>query len=83
MVVMESILSNKNGGVGVGAGAKKQPMERCGSFQMPLHYPRYTKSDYETMPEWKLDRLLGQYGLPLVGDVEEKRNFAVGTFLWS
>ncbi|KAL0371890.1 UNVERIFIED_CONTAM: hypothetical protein Scaly_0870600 [Sesamum calycinum] len=26
----------------------------CG-FQMPLHYPRYKKSDYEKMPEWQLD----------------------------
>ncbi|KAL5993546.1 hypothetical protein ACLOJK_014471 [Asimina triloba] len=62
--------------------------ERCGGggggyFQMPLHYPRYTKSDYETMPEWKLDCLLAQYGLPLVGDVPEKRKFAIGAFLWN
>ncbi|KAK3227992.1 hypothetical protein Dsin_007854 [Dipteronia sinensis] len=54
----------------------------CCSFQMPLHYPRYTKRDYETMPEWKLDCLLKQYGLPVVGDVNQKRNFAMGAFLW-
>jgi hypothetical protein len=27
-------------------------------FQMPLHYPNYTKEDYEDMPESKLDLLL-------------------------
>ncbi|KAL4368246.1 hypothetical protein GQ457_05G031260 [Hibiscus cannabinus] len=27
-------------------------------FQMPLHYPRYTKADYEKMEEWKVDVLL-------------------------
>jgi hypothetical protein len=50
---------------------------------MPLHYPRYTKSDYETMPEWRLDCLLKEYGLPITGDVEQKRKFAMGAFLWS
>ncbi|GMH09346.1 hypothetical protein Nepgr_011187 [Nepenthes gracilis] len=51
-------------------------------FQMPLHYPRYKKRDYETMPEVKLDRLLMEYGLPITGNVDEKRNFAMGAFLW-
>ncbi|KAF8380101.1 hypothetical protein HHK36_027571 [Tetracentron sinense] len=51
-------------------------------FQMPLHYPRYRKADYETMPEWKLDCLLTEYGLPVTGDVTHKRSFAMGTFLW-
>lgn len=55
--------------------------EKC-SFQMPLHYPKYTKKDYESMPEWKLDCLLQQYGLPVTGDVNYKRNFAMGAFLW-
>jgi len=27
-----------------------------GFFQMPLHYPRYSKKEYVDMPEWKLDR---------------------------
>ncbi|KAM1025121.1 hypothetical protein ACFX13_039031 [Malus domestica] len=49
---------------------------------MPLHYPRYQKSDYESMPEWKLDCLLKQYGLPVIGDVNQKRKFAMGAFLW-
>ncbi|KAF7826147.1 Nucleotide-sugar transporter [Senna tora] len=49
---------------------------------MPLHYPRYTKADYETMPEWRLDCLLQQYGLPLTGDLHHKRHFAIGAFLW-
>ncbi|RZC91291.1 hypothetical protein C5167_027357 [Papaver somniferum] len=55
---------------------------KCGYFQMPLHYPRYKKSDYESMDEWKLDCLFIQYGLPVHGDLEYKRNYAIGTFLW-
>ncbi|XP_071730691.1 uncharacterized protein [Rutidosis leptorrhynchoides] len=54
------------------------------NFQMPLHYPRYKKEDYEKMPEWKLDCLLKEYGLPTdIGDVHEKRKFAMGAFLWT
>lgn len=56
--------------------------ERCGHFQMPLHYPRFTRADYESMPEWKLDCLLKEYGLPITGNLEQKRNFAMGAFLW-
>ncbi|KAK4352923.1 hypothetical protein RND71_028441 [Anisodus tanguticus] len=52
-------------------------------FQMPLHYPKYTKAEYESMPEWKLDCLLTQYGLPIHGDVNNKRKFAMGAFLWT
>ncbi|KAJ0049532.1 hypothetical protein Pint_15033 [Pistacia integerrima] len=51
-------------------------------FQMPLHYPRYKKKDYENMPEWKLDCLFKEYGLPIVGDVNQKRKFAMGAFVW-
>ncbi|KAH7513821.1 hypothetical protein FEM48_Zijuj11G0022800 [Ziziphus jujuba var. spinosa] len=51
-------------------------------FQMPLHYPRYKKKDYETMPEWRLDCLFTEYGLPISGDVNQKRKFAMGAFLW-
>ncbi|KAK7276312.1 hypothetical protein RIF29_17451 [Crotalaria pallida] len=52
-------------------------------FQMPLHYPRYTEKDYQDMPEWKLDRLLKEYGLPTThGDLAYKREFAMGAFLW-
>ncbi|KAL4562641.1 hypothetical protein LXL04_026669 [Taraxacum kok-saghyz] len=51
-------------------------------FEMPLHYPRYTRADYEMMPEWKLDCLLRSYGLPITGDVNHKRKFAMGAFLW-
>lgn len=53
------------------------------SFQMPLHYPRYTKKDYENMPEWKLDCLLNEYGLSVSGDANHKRKFAMGAFLWN
>ncbi|KAK4411478.1 hypothetical protein Sango_0220800 [Sesamum angolense] len=74
---MESINNSRGGG---GGGE----MKRCG-FQMPLHYPRYTRAEYEVMAEWKLDCLLAQYGLhPHVsGDVEHKRKFAMGAFLWT
>ncbi|KAI3853114.1 hypothetical protein MKW92_023478 [Papaver armeniacum] len=52
-------------------------------FQMPLHYPRYKKSDYEKMEEWKVDMLLREYGLDnFKGTLDEKREFAMGTFLW-
>ncbi|CAL5195098.1 unnamed protein product [Lathyrus oleraceus] len=52
------------------------------SFQMPLHYPRYTQADYEIMPEWRLDCLLKQYGLPIVADLQQRRIFAMGAFIW-
>lgn len=51
-------------------------------FKMPLHYPNYSKADYDSMPEWKLDRLLSEYGLPVVGSAEHKNKFAMGAFLW-
>ena len=55
----------------------------CGlCFQMPLHYPRYSREDYEAMPEWQLDRLLSEYGLPATGTIHQKRSFAMGAFLW-
>ncbi|KMT18393.1 hypothetical protein BVRB_2g025450 [Beta vulgaris subsp. vulgaris] len=50
---------------------------------MPLHYPRYTIDDYQKMPEITLDRLLAEYGLSVKGDIAFKREFAIGTFLWS
>ncbi|KAF3448667.1 hypothetical protein FNV43_RR09380 [Rhamnella rubrinervis] len=59
----------------------KNKSEVC-QFQMPLHYPRYSKKDYETMPEWRLDCLLREYGLPVIGDANQKRKFAMGAFLW-
>lgn len=54
------------------------------NFQMPLHYPRYTKEEYKELPEWMLDRLLAQYGLSTSGhhDLESKREYAMGAFLW-
>ncbi|KAK8491054.1 hypothetical protein V6N13_121997 [Hibiscus sabdariffa] len=63
---------------------EKQQMNRVelGFFQMPLHYPRYTMQDYLDMPEWKLDRLLSEYGLSANGDLDYKRKFAIGAFLW-
>lgn len=57
---------------------------KFGWFQMPIHYPRYKKGDYEKMEEWRLDNLLQQYGLLafLNSSLEEKRAYAIGTFLW-
>ncbi|KAK6929404.1 hypothetical protein RJ641_005609 [Dillenia turbinata] len=60
----------------------KNKMGNISFFQMPLHYPRYTKEDYQGMPENILDRLLAEYGLPADGDLAYKRNFAIGAFLW-
>lgn len=53
-------------------------------FQMPVHYPRYSKAEYEEMEEWKVDRLLSQYGLHSFhgGRLTDKRAVAIGTFLW-
>ncbi|KAL4334708.1 hypothetical protein GQ457_07G012720 [Hibiscus cannabinus] len=52
-------------------------------FQMPVHYPRYLKADYERMEEWRIDMLLKEYGFSRNGGtVDEKRAFAMGAFLW-
>ncbi|XP_044496015.1 uncharacterized protein LOC123218586 [Mangifera indica] len=51
-------------------------------FQMPLHYPRYSKADYQKMEEWKVDMLLREYGLTFQGTLDQKRAYAMGTFLW-
>ncbi|KAK8626389.1 hypothetical protein V6N13_134036 [Hibiscus sabdariffa] len=52
-------------------------------FQMPVHYPRYSKADYEKMEEWRIDMLLKEYGFSSNGGtVDEKRAFAMGAFLW-
>ncbi|CAI0374327.1 unnamed protein product [Linum tenue] len=69
-----------------GAGCKTDDANRTPpaetGFRMPLHYPRYSKRDYESMEEWRLDLLLSQYGLRFDGTVEEKRAYAIGAFLW-
>jgi hypothetical protein len=62
--------------------AKCSPRMSCETFQVPLDYPRYKKQDYERMEVWKLDQLLREYGLVVNGSVEEKRAYAMGTFLW-
>ncbi|KAK8350027.1 hypothetical protein V6Z11_A06G184200 [Gossypium hirsutum] len=56
-------------------------MHLASGFQMPLHYLRYMKVDYEKM-EWKVDMLLREYGLSLEGNLslDEKRAYAMGTF---
>ncbi|KAL6626984.1 hypothetical protein ACP70R_030710 [Stipagrostis hirtigluma subsp. patula] len=61
---------------------QQQAMGCGGYFQMPLHYPRYSREEYEAMPEWQLDRLLSEYGLPVAGTLHHKRAFAIGAFLW-
>ncbi|KAH7444038.1 hypothetical protein KP509_02G061600 [Ceratopteris richardii] len=51
-------------------------------FQMPLHYPRFSSADYYDMEEWRLERLLEEYGLNIPSTLEAKRDLAIGTFLW-
>ncbi|KAE8723559.1 Import inner membrane translocase subunit TIM50-A [Hibiscus syriacus] len=52
-------------------------------FEMPVHYPRFSKTDYEKMEEWRIDMLLKEYGFGFNGGtVNEKRAFAMGAFLW-
>lgn len=73
----------RGGGAAAGSGLPNGLVarDRCG-FQMPLHYPRYTRAEYLVMPEWKLDCLLNEYGLHVSGDLDHKRKFAMGAFLW-
>uniref|UniRef100_A0A1J3FP21 DUF7722 domain-containing protein n=1 Tax=Noccaea caerulescens TaxID=107243 RepID=A0A1J3FP21_NOCCA len=51
-------------------------------FQVPLHYPKFSKSDYEAMDDLNLDLLLKQYGFSFEGSLDEKRVFAIESFLW-
>lgn len=63
---------------------EKEKVMTC-NFEMPLHYPRYTKEDYAKMEEWKVDLLLKQYGLDHVikgKSLDDKRKFVMGAFLW-
>ncbi|CAL9180255.1 unnamed protein product [Musa acuminata subsp. burmannicoides] len=66
-----------------GEGQQHQQLrDGRGCFQMPVRYPTYTQADYEAMPEWKLNCILREYGLPVTGDIDDKRRFAMGAFLW-
>ncbi|OAY80807.1 hypothetical protein ACMD2_07066 [Ananas comosus] len=56
----------------VDARPKKSP-EAAKIRTMPLHYPRCKKEDYMKMEEWRLDLLLRSM---------EKRDYAMGAFLW-
>ncbi|KAK3428566.1 hypothetical protein EUGRSUZ_E00074 [Eucalyptus grandis] len=84
---MESVATTpepaSEGGSARANGRHQHPANPCTSFQMPLHYPRFTRADYEAMPEWKLDSLLREYGLPTTGSLCDKRDFAMGCFLWT
>ncbi|KAL9685174.1 hypothetical protein QQ045_022621 [Rhodiola kirilowii] len=64
-----------------GAGLRIDP--KISGFQMPLHYPRFKKEDYEKMDEVRLKLLLGEYGLKFEGSLDQLREYAIGTFLWS
>ncbi|KAF6145063.1 hypothetical protein GIB67_013414 [Kingdonia uniflora] len=61
---------------------KKEKVVKNTGFQVPLHFPFYKKADYEKMEEWRVDFLLEQYGIPYKGTLDEKRDFAIGAFLW-
>ncbi|KNA08817.1 hypothetical protein SOVF_159270 [Spinacia oleracea] len=76
---MEQIASRQSVKNGQQGGQQWQTVH---GFQMPVHYPKYSRADYEVMPEWRLDCLLNQYGLPVSGDIHHKRNFVIGAFLW-
>lgn len=82
----ETTKSNSNNNMVLGLSHKTCPNSLSSSaitaFEMPLHYPRYSKADYEKMEEWRLDLLLAQYGLSFEGALEAKREFAKGAFLW-
>ncbi|KAG8645025.1 hypothetical protein MANES_10G025700v8 [Manihot esculenta] len=63
--------------------SRSQEFSGSKTFKIPLHYPRYTKKQYEHMAEWKLDLLLQDYGLPIDhGDLAYKRELAISTFIW-
>ncbi|GLJ32163.1 hypothetical protein SUGI_0647550 [Cryptomeria japonica] len=51
-------------------------------IRVPLHYPRFTKAEYEVMPEWRIELLLQEYGLPLKGSLQDKRDSAISAFLF-
>ncbi|CAM8924261.1 unnamed protein product [Rhodiola kirilowii] len=63
-------------------GAGLRIDRKISSFQMPLHYPRFKKEDYEKMDEVRLKLLLGEYGLKFEGSLDQLREYAIGTFLW-
>ncbi|GJN38147.1 hypothetical protein PR202_gb27161 [Eleusine coracana subsp. coracana] len=81
---METVAANGAGRSSYGkSSTSSREHKGCAQhFQMPLHYPRYSKEDYEAMPEWQLDRLLSEYGLPVTGTLHHKRAYAIGAFLW-
>ncbi|KAJ9182537.1 hypothetical protein P3X46_006522 [Hevea brasiliensis] len=79
---VQECVGSLNGKEGAVTGIRMRKEESPNGFQMPLHYPRYTKADYEKMEEWKLDMLLNEYGLGFKGCLDEKRAFAMGAFLW-
>ncbi|XVF28049.1 hypothetical protein REPUB_Repub14bG0162000 [Reevesia pubescens] len=80
-VIHSSKLNSKGEQTSQTSTAEMHDLSSAG-FQMPLHYPRYTKADYEKMEEWKVDMLLREYGLSLEGSLDEKRAYAMGAFLW-
>uniref|UniRef100_A0A7N0UN30 DUF7722 domain-containing protein n=1 Tax=Kalanchoe fedtschenkoi TaxID=63787 RepID=A0A7N0UN30_KALFE len=58
-------------------------LTKSSGFQMPLHYPRFNKSDYEKMDEVRLRLLLAEYGLRFDDwGLDEVRAYAIGAFLW-
>ncbi|XP_051136355.1 uncharacterized protein LOC127255000 [Andrographis paniculata] len=78
----ERAVKERECGAAVEFGKQQAGDGESSTFKMPVHYPRYVKSDYEKMEEWRLDVLLQQYGVSFSGSLEEKRRFAMGAFLW-
>lgn len=76
---LDAVLGEKAASTASTEASAESPRE----FQVPLHYPRYTREDYESMSEELLDRLFEAYGLSAAGQtLEAKRNTAIRTFLW-
>ncbi|CAM8924258.1 unnamed protein product [Rhodiola kirilowii] len=63
-------------------GAGYRINTKISGFQMPLHYPRFNKEDYEKMNEIRLKLLLGEYGLKFEGSLDQLREYAIRTFMW-
>ena len=67
--------------IGNGGPNELHTRERCEDFQMPLHYLVTPKLTIRPCRSGSLIVCLETYGLPIIGDVDHKRMFAMGSFL--